>query len=200
MDFIVASDTGLIAMSSWLVPLLICVSVFFFGEFAVLSFFILSVEGSLNTTTVFISALCGTLFADFFWFFLGRHVPLLQRSRAFRAIQNLYKKRERLFLRHPGLILLVIKYVYGFRWSTIIYYASSALPTRTYLLLNMLGSLIYVSTLCLVGIVTGLGLYNLLGVYHVATLILFAIVAGVAIAIVVGTTGRFLFREYLRLS
>ena len=179
-------------------PILILVGVFFFGEVVVLSSFILAAQGFVSIPVVFVAALLGTLLADFFWFFMGRYVSIVRNSKMCRAVKVVYDKQKEFFLSHPAVVLLVINFMYGFRWSTIVYYASTSMTLRRYVLLDTLGSAVYVIILGVVGVVTGRGLYNLVEIYHSITLIVLAIVVGVVLTLVIKSVGQLIFKHFIQ--
>jgi len=176
-------------------PLLIGIGVFLMGEVVILSCFIFAAQGWVGVPEVFIAAIIGTLCADFFWFYIGRYIPAIKRSKTIRTIRNAYDKHRSFLMSHPAFVLTIINYAYGFRWSTIIYYSLTNMSSRKYMLLDFLGTFIYVTTLAIVGLVTGKGIYNLAGIYHTTTLVIFAIIAGIVLSFVIRTVGRVVYKK-----
>ncbi len=193
-DFTIFSPDFFVFVGNF-APIIIVIAVFCFGEFAVLSAFIMASQDYVSLPVVFVAALIGTLSADLFWFGAGRLYPGIRKTKIYTTIGAVYRKQEQFFLRHPGLILFAIKYVYGFRWSTIIFYSSTAMIFRKYFFLDCIGSVSYVVVLGIVGYHTGLGIYNLVGVYGKITHALFAVVLALIAMFTVRALGRLVFKK-----
>lgn len=149
--------------------LVIVISVFLFGEIAILSSFIIFTHTSHNIFIIGIASLFGTIASDMFWFVIGRYIPFIRRTKIFLPIHYTYQKQQKFFLRNPGLILFFVKYFYGFRWSTIIYYASSSITLSKYILLDTAGSFVYILFLGMIGIILGEKAQQFSQSYHHAT-------------------------------
>jgi len=198
-DFTIFSPEFLVMVGNF-APIIIFFAVFCLGEFAVLSAFIIATQVPIGLLMVFTASLVGTLCADLFWFGVGRMYPAIQESKIYKVMGLVYRKQEQFFLRYPGLIIFAINYVYAFRWSTIIFYSSTAMTLKRYLLLDTIGSAAYILVLGTIGYLTGTGIYNLVPVYDKVTQGIFAIVFVVFVVFMLRLLGRAVFKRVTHIT
>lgn len=199
MDFEILTPETLGVLKGF-TPLIIGIGIFFLGEIVILSGFVLASQGLIDVTTMFTAALVATLLADFFWFFIGKSLPRIHRLKIFLTFKGLYKKHEDFFTTHPALVLFCVKYVYGLRWSTIIYYTSTPMTWKKYVTLDFFSTTSYVITLSIIGYITGKGIYNLVDAYHTLLLVFFAIFAGLLLALFIRIVGKIIFKKITQTS
>lgn len=161
------------------------------GEIAILTGFILATQGWFSVELVFLFALLGTLTADFFWFFMGRLFPnWIQQLPLFKALSVSSVFQLQMKVKNQGLILLGMKYLYGFRWITIVYLSAlNKISVRDFIIYDLLGTVIFVLSLAAIGIPAGAGIYNLVPAYRsfigILTALALALLISIGLRIVV---------------
>lgn len=141
---------------------------FFFGETVIITAAFLAAHGVWSISLVFWLALIGTVVSDSLWFFLGRYffVKTNRWQNEREKYDHFLVKLERLFGRKPFLILLFIKFLYGTRILTIVYLSLRRMPFWLFLLFNTLGTVIWLLVVLAIGWFAGLGIANILPVFH----------------------------------
>jgi membrane protein DedA with SNARE-associated domain len=177
--------------------LMVLVGTILTGEIAILTGFILSVQGWFSVGLVFLFAIVGTLIADFFWFSMGRLFPnWIQGLPLFKALSASTVFQLQMRVKNQALTLLIMKYLYGFRWITIVYLASyNKISARNFIIYDILGTVIFVLSLAAIGIPAGAGIYNLVPAYRSVV----GIVTAIAFALLISTCLRLVI-NYFRKS
>ena len=157
--------------------LLIYIGTVLFGEFVILSSFIVAGHSELNFTFVFLLSVMGTLTADLFWYAIGtlashfgkRLTPpsFLQQSLAFL---------DRLTIKYLLLVLAGSKFLIGGRLITILYVASRRVGTSAFFIADVMGVIIFVSVLALLGFVSGKSAEIFLPQVHVVQVVVGGVV------------------------
>lgn len=169
---------------------MVFVGTFLTGEIAILTSFIMSAQGWFASPYVFICAVLGTLAADFFWFSIGRLFPArIQRLALFKVLSESSIFKLQMRIQNYALILLIMKYLYGLRWITIVYLSAlNKVSVREFVVYDLLGTIIFVLSLAALGIPAGNGLYNVIPAYHSAV----SIVSAIVFALLISTALRLL--------
>ena len=163
----------------------VLVGTFLTGELTILTAFILVAQGWLTAESVFFFAVLGTLMADFFWFTIGRLFPgWMKNLKAYKSLSGVPWLTWELKLHHQALVLLIVKFLYGFRWITIVYFAVGTIKTREFIIFDIVGTVIFVAVLALIGIPTGYGITSVLPAYHLFVTLAMAVAGAFVLSIV----------------
>jgi len=128
------------------------IGTFFEGEIVVIAAGILASLDFLSLTSVFIIAFAATFFGDQFFFYLGR-----KKGTAFlekRHRRHWKKRAERvhdLIHNHQNKILFGYRFLYGLRIPTLFALGTSELPTKKFVILNLLNSVVWTTLFVLGG-------------------------------------------------
>lgn len=120
----------------------ILIGVIFEGEMVVLSSVIAAHHGHLNIWIVLAIAFTGTICSDWFYFFLGRRHGKSWLDKK----PNLHKRIAKVHYwleEHPVLIIVLYRFMYGFRTVTPLMMGTSSLRIRTYVLYSLISILIW---------------------------------------------------------
>jgi membrane protein DedA with SNARE-associated domain len=149
-----SSTSALVALSVSHSHLFIYLSVLAVGESAIFLCSLFVVDGTLSFYSVLLFSYAAVLTADVFWFIVGRYTPLdvlpdrfRQRSTSFIRKILTFVFGDRVFL--P---ILFLKFFYGTRILSILYFARTPLPFVRFFIYDALGSLVYVLLIMLLGI------------------------------------------------
>lgn len=131
--------------------LAVFIGTFLEGEIVVIAGGLLSRLGFMSLPLVFITALVATFLGDQFYFYLGRKkgTEFLEK----RHRKHWKKRAERvhdLIHNHHYKILFGYRFLYGLRIPTLFALGTSELPTKKFVLLNVINSVIW-STLFVLG-------------------------------------------------
>lgn len=141
-------------------------------------------EGYLELPLVILSAFCGSLFGDQLYFFLGRYNghALLRR---FPRFEPQVERFRRLMVRHDTWIILIFRFLYGFRNIAPFAMGVSHVSTKKFVILNIISAVVWATTLGILGYFFGTAmeavlddikkyeLYVLGGVFLLAVIIFF---------------------------
>src|SRR5688572_15814468 len=120
------------------------IGTFFEGEIVVIAGGLLSRLGFLSFSAVYITALVATFAGDQFFFYLGR-----KRGTAFLEKRGRKHWRARaakvhdLIHDHHYKILFGYRFLYGLRIPTLFALGTSELPTRKFVFVNMINSVVW---------------------------------------------------------
>ena len=136
----------------------------------------------------------GDLVADVFWYYLGYYFlePFLKkRGHFFSVTPELLEKGKTLFHRYNDKILLISKVTLGFGMAivTLMTAGASKVPFKRYMILNIIGEFILVTTLIILGYFFGQASKSIAGGFKIAFLV------GVGIICVVALYG---FSRYMK--
>jgi membrane protein DedA with SNARE-associated domain len=124
--------------------LAIVVGTFLEGETALILGSIAAQLGYLELPWVIAAALCGTLFGDQFYFFMGRFKgkAVLRKRPQWQIRAN---KVFNLLQRHETLLILGFRFMYGIRTIASFVIGMSHVATAKFVMLNVLGALVWAS-------------------------------------------------------
>jgi membrane protein DedA with SNARE-associated domain len=127
---------------------------FFEGEMVMLSSVIAAHHGHLNLWIVLFIGLCGTLAADWTYFFLGR-----RRGKNWLMKKEKWKnKSQRIsgtISRYPILVIIIYRFLYGFRAITPIIIGSGDIKTPVFLTYSFVSTLLWCATYGAMGYLFG---------------------------------------------
>jgi len=153
------------------------VGAFLLGEIAILTSFILATQSFLSYELVFAFSVTGMMCADLFWYFLGRFTSVFSTrlSRYKKQTGPLASFLEKTIGRRVFITLLVLKFLYGLRWITIMYFATRPVHLAQFFIFDLVGTFIFVTVLLGVGRIAGENIYNIIPAYHSVGAIILAI-------------------------
>ena len=136
---------------------LIFLGAFFFGETVIITAAFLATQGVVSLESVFLFSLAGTLVADVVWFYLGRtFLTVTHRFTAYKEkYQGFLSLLERIYGTRPFLVLLFIKFLYGTRILTILYLSMQRLRLGTFLLFDLIGTMLWLAVIVSLGYLVG---------------------------------------------
>ena len=143
-------------------------------------------RGYFPLSGVILAAWLGSSSGDILFFYLGRYHSAFLLSRLPRWQSRVKKTMDRLE-RHQAKLILMMRFLYGFRMITPFAMGMSAIPARRFLLLNLLSALLWATTGALAGYLFGSALEVMIGHLHQYE---YAIMAAVS---VIGILVWFLF-------
>lgn len=156
---------------------------FFFGETVIIPAAFLAGQDILSLTEVFWVTYLGTIIADTLWFFAGP--PLFRFAHRFEWIakrsESVLMKVETLYANQPFRALLVSKFVYGTRILTIIYLSFRKISAVRFLVVNLLGTFVWLLAIVAIGWLAGKSIINLIPVLSDLKYVLLIIVALIVI-------------------
>lgn len=139
-------------------------------------------RGYLELPWVILAAVIGTLSSDQLFFFLGRRhaSPILARRPAWRARID---RANSLWERYSNLYIVGFRFLYGLRTISPFMIGMSPVPTRRFVVLNVLGALVWAATVGTGGYLFGLALERLIADikhYELEVIALILLMGGVA--------------------
>jgi len=165
-SFLTGVADGMVSMLGSYEPLVVYLSVFLLGENGVLAASMLSSQGYLSPQTVFLYAALGSLSADVFWYVII--MTVLKRIRGGRILkQETTNERKKFVLtmaeRHTFLFLTFIKFLIGMRlFLTTYILLKKHIPFVRYLLINAIGTILFIGVLFPLGWLLGKGVASAL--------------------------------------
>jgi membrane protein DedA with SNARE-associated domain len=165
--------------------LIVIVGVFLLGENAALAAFALSAKGFIDPVTAFICAFIGSLASDIFWFFITKYV--LRKHYEKRLEKESHKRKNRLLIhlaeKHFFWTLIFIKFLIGMRLILTLYIVlKNKIPFSQKVVLDSIGTVLFMSALFPVGWYLGKGVSKVLATEQNILYALTAVV-GVIIAL-----------------
>ncbi|WP_374943796.1 DedA family protein [Sphingomonas sp.] len=132
------------------------------GETAVVAGGVLAHHGLLPLAGACVAAATGSFIADQAWFVAGR------RFRGHRWVRGLrertaFARALALFERHPVGFIFAFRFIYGFRTVSPVAIGTSAVPTRTFVLVNAVAAVVWGVAFTLIGWFFGHALEAALG-------------------------------------
>ena len=182
---------GMMALLGSYEPLVVYLSVFFLGENGVLAASMLSSQGYLLPPTVLLYAALGSLSADIFWYVIT--VSVLKRMYEKKSLKKETISEQKMFLlkvaeKHTFLFLTFIKFLIGMRlFLTIYILLKKHIPFTKYLLINCIGTVLFIGVLFPLGWLLGKGVSSALSVER-------GVVGVVSVVVVVIIIANFLPR------
>ena len=163
------------------------VGTFLEGETILLLAGFMAFEGLLQLPLVMVVAAIGATAGDQLYFYLGRY----RRDWIFARVPKVRQKAEKVYRwveRHPDLIIVGSRFVYGFRVVTPIVLGTSRVASWRYSLFNLLGAIFWAVGVSSAGYFLGDMMEKLIGDMHKIQHYLFA-------AIVLIGCGIWLFHQ-----
>lgn len=139
-------------------------------------------RGYLELPWVILSGLFGTLFGDQLYFYMGR----FKGKDALEKRANWKAKAEKVFLlleRHQLLLILGFRFLYGLRTVTPFVIGASNISPVRFLVLNIIGAIIWSIAVGILGYLFGQTLEILLGNIKKYELLVFVVIALIGIII-----------------
>jgi len=126
----------------------------FEGESVILIGGLAAHEGYLSLPLIYIYAVLGAIVGDTSWFFLGRWKgeALLLRWPIFQKFTD---RPVKAIHKHPRILAFAMRFMYGFRHIVPFSLGFSSIPTRTFLVLNLLGALVWAGAVMGAGYLLG---------------------------------------------
>jgi membrane protein DedA with SNARE-associated domain len=112
------------------------------GEAVVITGGILAQRGLLPIWGVALAAATGSCLVDQLWFWLARRYRNLRWVRAAKA-KPAFARALRWLERHPKLLILSFRFIWGLRTVTPMAIGTSAIPSRTFVPLNIVSAAIW---------------------------------------------------------
>jgi membrane protein DedA with SNARE-associated domain len=134
--------------------LLVGIGVILEGELALLSASIAAQRGILNIILVAITAFLFTLVTDWFFFFIGRFMGTKILNR-FQVLRKRIHKPNLWIRENPRLIMILYRYLYGFRIVTLLILGMSKVPIHRFMFYSFIAVLIWTIIFGLLGFFMG---------------------------------------------
>lgn len=145
--------------------------VLFFGETAIFISLLLSQQGVLSLSQVFIYATLGGLTADIFWFIVGRYfpkrmVPRFMNNMVLGPVNSFLESvtKDRIFLS-----ILFLKFFIGARLAIILFMSRQKMTFFKFLIYDVVGTILYMIIFTGIGILFGHFIQNAVPSLHVLT-------------------------------
>jgi membrane protein DedA with SNARE-associated domain len=156
LDYIVK----LIDTDTWVPYAILLVWTFLEGETIVIIAGIAAQDGSPRLHLVILASFCGSLCSDQLMFFLGR-----LKGKAFVANRPVWKARAekvyRLLEKYQTALILGFRFLYGVRNVTPLAIGMSAVTTRRFITLNVIGAAVWATTFACGGYLFGAAMERL---------------------------------------
>ena len=198
-SFLTNLADGMMSLLGSYEPLVAYLSVFLLGENGVLAASILSSQGYLSPQTVFLYAALGSLSADIFWYSVI--VFGLKRTYEKRFLKE-KQSEEKMFVlkiaeRHTFLFLTFIKFLIGMRlFLTIYILLKKHIPFMKYLLINCIGTVLFIGVLFPLGWLLGEGVSSALSLERGAVGLVSAAVVVIILANLLPRLFTFIIARY----
>lgn len=139
-------------------PIVVFVAVLLTGEGAIFLSALLATEGHLSFFTVLAFSFWAALLTDLFWFLAGRYFPAQFLPTKMKNVTNnaVEKIMRQFFGQRIFLPILCLKFFYGFRIISVIYFARSPLSFIRFIIYDIIGTTAYVFLFMVLG--QGVGL------------------------------------------
>ena len=157
-----ATDSILVVMHLLLIYLGVLFGCFFEGEVVLISAVVAAHRGYSDLWIVYSLAVVGVFSSDCLYFYLGRRRGgrLLQRSKKLSAKVSWVRER---IDRHPTLVLLTYRYLYGFRTVTPILLGNTGISSRRFYVVSFIGVVIWAAVVTALGYAFGTVLEHAFG-------------------------------------
>ena len=135
------------------------------GETIVIIAGVVAREGQLSLPLIILCAFCGSLCSDQLMFLLGRY-----KGQAFVARRPKWQMRAervyRLLERHQTWLILGFRFLYGLRNITPFAIGMSQVPTRRFIVLNIIGAAVWAATFASAGYLFGTAMESIAASHH----------------------------------
>lgn len=178
---------GILSLVQLYGPIVIFVAVLLTGEGAIFLSALLATDGHLSFFTVLAFSFWAALITDLFWFFVGRYFPAQflpdkMRTTTGNAVEKIMRQffGQRIFL--P---ILCLKFFYGFRIISVVYFARSQLSLIRFIVYDIIGTTVYVFLFMVLGqgvgvillqVFPGLNLSGIFGIGVAIVLMVFLLI------------------------
>ncbi len=157
----------------------ILVGSFLFGQTVVIAAAFLAGQNLWSVWNVFLICLLGNVISDAMWYFIGTHFTTWIEKHEKHGAR--YKKVIERINKYVGkrvfLALILIKFLYGTRIFTIFYMTARKLNFWKFMVLNTLGTIIWLAAIIGAGYLAGRGTANYLGTLTDIKFVILALVA-----------------------
>lgn len=150
------------------VPLVCLVGAFFGGDGIIIFLSTLSGQGLINFWTIILFCSLGTISSDLMWFFIGR-TRLAEKVISNKRFNRGYSKIERLldkYGRSDFLLLLIVKFIYGIRIITIVYFSRERRNFYRFLNYNSIAVVVITVFITSLGWMAGKGIRSYVNIYE----------------------------------
>ncbi len=154
-----AGASWMASSHSWI----ILAGTFVFGDSIVLAASGLAAHGQWSVLSVFIWSFLGTLMSDTIWFKLadGSLQKIMRDPAREAAFDRMTARMDRWTGESPHRGLLFVKFLWGTRTLSIVYMASRDVSTRTFVLFDAIGTVLWLAVLVPIGFLAGKGVATL---------------------------------------
>jgi membrane protein DedA with SNARE-associated domain len=150
------------------IPLLCFFGSWFGGEAAIIILSVFSSQGYYNIFLIFLFCYFGSMAGDIFWFFMGR-AKFLSKLKKKRIVHKRYLRVrntiDRLVGRNHVMLIITMKFVYGFR-VLMLMYLGRRMKFKRFILFDSMVSFVWIALITLVGWFAGKGIGWILKTYH----------------------------------
>ena len=149
-------------------PLVCLVGAYFGGDALIIFISSLSGQGLVGYWTIVLFCSLGTTSADVMWYFLGR-TRLASKIISSRQLAAGYAKIERIFSkygRNDFLLLLIVKFVYGIRVITIVYFSRERRRLGRFLAFDSFAVVVITIFVTTLGWLAGKGISTYVNIYE----------------------------------
>ena len=149
-------------------PLVCLIGAYFGGDALIIFISSLSGQGLVSYWTIVLFCTLGTTSADVMWYFLGR-TRLAGKLISSRQLAAGYSKIERIFSKYGGndfLLLLIVKFVYGIRVVTIVYFSRERRRFGRFLAFDSFAVIVITLFVTTLGWLAGKGIGSYVSIYE----------------------------------
>ena len=144
------------------------VGAFFGGDGIILFLSSLSGQGVINFWTIILFCSLGTIASDVMWFFIGR-TRLADKVISHKQFNRGYSKIERILAKYGRsdfLLLLIVKFIYGIRIITIVYFSRERKSFPRFVNYNSIAVLVITVFVSFLGWMAGKGIRSYVDIYE----------------------------------
>jgi len=150
------------------VQLVCLIGAFFGGDGIIIFLSTLSGQGLISFWTIILFCSLGTISSDLMWFFIGR-TRLAEKVISNKRFNWGYSKIERLldrYGRNDFLLLLIVKFIYGIRIITIVYFSRERKNFYRFLNYNSIAVVVITIFVTSLGWMAGKGISSYVNIYE----------------------------------
>ena len=149
-------------------PVVCLVGAYFGGDAFLLFLSSLSGQGLIHFWTIILFFSLGTISSDVMWFFLGR-TRLAEKLISHKQLNKGYSRLERILTkygRNDFLLLFVVKFIYGIRIVTIVYFSRERKKFGRFFGYNSLAVVAITVFVSFLGWMAGKGIHSYVDIYE----------------------------------
>lgn len=177
------------------------IGTFLLGENAALAIFALSAQGYINPIKAIVSVFIGSMAADSFWFFITEYVFRSHYERKFNkeSKDENHQFMIRLIDKHFFWVLIFIKFLVGMRLFLTVYIVlKNRIPFFRKVLLDAVGTVLFLAVIFPVGWFFGKGVSSALSVEKRVSDILSIIVLVIAFGVILPRIITYILKRYYK--